>query len=172
MGSTRGAHRAFLCSNSTYRRTVQFCGKFTRSRTAAHHQEIQQPSSFGIRHGRDGGLFETVDNVGPNGPGVRQVLEKKDAILSMSRFTNRFNPKRIRLDSDRNNELVVLEFEHFLVVGLAEDAFAFRVQGTCLGLQVSTIRAENGSDRLLNATTFQRSNRSRRESAASNRIDK
>ena len=68
-----------------------------------------------------------------------KVLQEVDAIALLDRF----DTERVGLDTDRDNELVIVHLELLTVVdGFTEDRFVFCIERSSLGLEVLAIGAE------------------------------
>lgn len=132
---------------------MQLGRKFTRGRSTPDDQKGQETPALGLGDGRNGRFLETINNVRPNRPGVRQLLEKKDGIVATVR--NAINAKGVGLDADGNDQLVVGDIKVVAVNGLAVDGLLSGVNGEGLGVDVTAVGTENGADGFLNDAAFE-----------------
>lgn len=122
------------------KRTMKLGCKFTRRWSSSHNKKCQQSTFFSFRDGWQGGHFEHINNVIPNGPGVLELFQKEDALVRIvRRFANAVNAKGIGLDPDSNDKFVVREFEGFLIGTFAYDCFGDGIDAPSLGVQVLTV---------------------------------
>ena len=132
---------------------MQFRGEFTRGGSPTHDQKGQESLSFGGRDGGNGRLFKGINNVRSNGSRMGQLFQKENTLRGV--MLNRFNPKRIGLDAHGNDELVVFDRKGVVMDRFAMDQFVFRIQGLGPGMDKGSLGAQNGTNRFLNAATFQ-----------------
>jgi len=141
-------------------RTMQLGGKLARGRTPTDHQEGQQATAFIVRDGGDGCLFKGINNVGANGPRVFQLFKKVNGIARFLSFGDGCDPKGVGLYSNGNHQLVVFHVENGAIAGFARDFLVDVVHAARLGLQVLSVRSQNGPHGFLDAPALKRSDRS------------